>query len=97
MFGLVVALSQGALAQTGTAASEAKSPSSGRQAAYGPPRPGAAAAGGDSNLVWTNTRTKVYHCPGSPYYGRTSQGAYADESEAVAKGFRSSTRKPCTL
>jgi hypothetical protein len=65
--------------------------------AFGQPKKGPAAPGGDANLVWTNTRTKVYHCSGSPYYGHTDQGAYTDESDAVAKGFRSATRKACTL
>jgi hypothetical protein len=35
-----------------------------------------------------NTKSGVYWKPGSAYYGKTKQGEYMSESDAVAKGFR---------
>jgi len=40
--------------------------------------------------VWVNTKTHVYHEPGDPYYGRTSNGKYMCPSAAKAEGDRRS-------
>ena len=45
--------------------------------------------------VWVNTRSGVYHCSGTLHYGRTSRGKYAEESEAIAQGFRASAGQNC--
>jgi hypothetical protein len=37
--------------------------------------------------VWVNTRSGRYWKPGSRYYGKTKQGEYLSEEEAVQKGY----------
>ena len=41
-------------------------------------------------VVWLNTKTKVYHEKGMLYYGHTKQGAYVCRKEADAAGDRDS-------
>jgi hypothetical protein len=38
--------------------------------------------------VWVNTRSGKYWKPGSRSYGKTKQGQYMSEEEAVQKGYR---------
>jgi hypothetical protein len=54
-----------------------------------------ATAGGGSGKVWVNTDSKVYHCPGGRWYGKTKAGEYMSESEAIAKGNRADHAKAC--
>jgi hypothetical protein len=46
----------------------------------------APAAGGVQ--VWVNTKTGVYHYPGTRWYGNTKEGEYMPESKARAEGDR---------
>jgi hypothetical protein len=43
-------------------------------------------------MVWVNTDSGIYHKPGSRYYGKTKQGKYMSESDAVKAGYRASEK-----
>ena len=43
-----------------------------------PPQPG---------MVWVNTKSKVYHKEGDRYYGKTKNGKFMTEADAVKAGY----------
>jgi serine/threonine protein kinase len=70
------------------------SPAPSRERPYSPPA--AAMAGSRSPVreggrpevkVWVNNRTMKYHCPDSPWYGRTLTGQYLTQKEAQKAGY----------
>lgn len=42
--------------------------------------------------VWVNTATGIYHKKGARYYGKTKEGKYMPEDEAVQAGYKRSKR-----
>jgi len=54
------------------------------------------AAGGGPGMVWVNSASKVYHCQGDRWYGKTKQGSYMTEAQAKAQGARPDHGKPCS-
>ncbi len=60
-----------------------------------PSVPTVAAAGGGNGQVWVNSASKVYHCPGDRYYGKTKAGAYMTEQAAIAAGNHGERGKTC--
>ena len=46
--------------------------------------------------VWVNTKTNVYHCAGTRWYGATKAGNYMTEDAAKAAGARADHGKACS-
>jgi hypothetical protein len=46
-----------------------------------------------SGMVWVNTESGIYHKPGTRYYGKTKQGKYMSEADAIKAGYRAAGKK----
>jgi hypothetical protein len=50
------------------------------------PVPAGMKCSGD-DLVWVNLKTKSYHEPADPFYGRTKSGKYLCKADAITAGY----------
>jgi hypothetical protein len=50
---------------------------------------------GGPGQVWVNNTSKIYHCPGDRYYGKTKSGEFMSLSAAQAAGDRPAAGKAC--
>ncbi len=66
-------------------ASPAATTTTGSVEANGTPAPG-----GGHGLVWVNSDSHIYHKEGSRFYGKTKQGKYMTEADAIKEGDRAS-------
>lgn len=57
--------------------------------------PQAESRGNSEVKVWVNTRSGVYHCPGTRWYGTTKNGAYMTQKEAQQREYRPAYGKVC--
>ncbi|WP_317201503.1 signal protein [Janthinobacterium sp.] len=60
------------------------------------PASASAAPGGGDGKVWVNSKSKVYHCPGTKFYGKTKTGEYMSEADAKTKGNHPNNKKACS-
>src|SRR3977135_4351587 len=65
----------------------AKNPLSGIFGKKASPSPAPVTSGTPgAGQVWVNTENHTYHKPGSQWYGKTKQGKYVSEQEAIKEG-----------
>jgi hypothetical protein len=72
-------------ASSSTSAAPAKS--SAAVPAKTTPAPVTFVAPPQKGMVWVNTASGVYHTEGMKYYGKTKQGKYMTEADAIKAGY----------
>ena len=56
----------------------------------------ASMSSGNPNVtVWVNTKSGVYHCPNTQWYGNTKNGKYMTQREAQSQGYRPAYKIVC--
>ena len=51
---------------------------------------------GDPNVkVWANIKTRVYHCPGTRWFGKTKEGQFMTQAEAEKQGYKAEAGRTC--
>jgi len=51
----------------------------------------------DAGQVWLNTKSGVYHCPGTRWFGVTKNGRIEDEVRARAAGYHAAYGNACSV
>lgn len=78
-----------------TSAPQSPTDAAPRPSSQAPDSTGSVDTASAAGKVWVNTKSHVYHCAGSRYYGTTKNGTYMTESAAKAAGNRPAYGKAC--
>ena len=85
----LVTVSGGASETTSTPSTAASKPSSTPSQSSSKAAPSPASQGSPGpGMVWVNLDSKVYHYENSRYYGKTKNGKYMPEADAIKAGYR---------